>query len=138
MKKYNIREYVVDCVEKEELSKCIMKMKYGFVIREDCTVNHVATPTKFSNYLANGIIPIYSSALKSFSEFDKNQQIGIVYDLNDCKNGLNSVLNNMDKPVVADEMKSKCKNAFDSYYSKDKYIREIADKLGRIIKMSKK
>jgi len=51
IKEQGICNYAVDFVDKDELSERIKGIKYGFVIREDCTVNAVATPTKFSNYL---------------------------------------------------------------------------------------
>lgn len=34
---------------------------YGFVLREDTTVNHVATPTKLTEYCAFGIVPILNT-----------------------------------------------------------------------------
>lgn len=51
-----------------ELPAAIAAAKYGFVIRDDSVVNRVSTPTKISTYIANGIIPIYSPSLLSFSE----------------------------------------------------------------------
>ena len=51
-----------------ELPAAIAVAKYGFVIRDDSIVNRISTPTKISTYIANGIIPIYSPSLLSFSE----------------------------------------------------------------------
>ncbi len=128
LKKHNIQNYYVDCVGKDELSERIKGMKYGFVLREDCTVNNVATPTKFSNYLANGIIPIYSSALKSFAQYDQ-QSLGIVCELNDTETGVANILEHTAKPLCADEIRKQCQKAFDTYYNKDAYIQRIAAKL---------
>lgn len=133
IKKHGVQNYVVDCVEKEKLSDCIMKMKFGFVIREDHTVNNVATPTKFSNYLANGIIPIYSRALRSFRCFDDKAHIGIVYDLSNHQNDLDAIITYLDKEISADELRQKCEMAFDTYYSVEKYKMEILEKVTQLV-----
>lgn len=133
LQKYGVENYTVDCVPQEELSKQIKGIKYGFIVREDCTVNNVATPTKFSNYLANGIIPIYSSALKSFAEFDRTNQFGIVYDLNEPEAGLCRILEHMNQHVSAKQMQEKCENAFATYYNAAIYRDEIASKLKQIL-----
>ena len=38
-------------VSEGEVDEYIAKCKYGFLIREDNTVNNVATPTKMSTYI---------------------------------------------------------------------------------------
>lgn len=58
----------VDCKPPQDLWQYISRAKYGFVLREDCAVNRVATPTKISTYLANGVIPVYSKCVEAFSE----------------------------------------------------------------------
>lgn len=124
--KHKVKNYEVDCVAKEELSNRIKGMKYGFVIREDSIVNNVATPTKFSNYLANGIIPIYSSALHSFATFDQKNKLGIICDLNSVTEGVESILEHMESSISAKDVYMKCKMAFDSYYNAEQYSDEIA------------
>lgn len=135
LQKFGVKNYTVDCVPQAELSERIKGIKYGFIIREDCAVNNVATPTKFSNYLANGIIPIYSGALKSFAEFDKEKQIGIVYNLNEPNEGIARILEHMEKEISADEMREKCEYAFATYYNSTDYSKKIASKLKEIIKV---
>lgn len=41
-----------------EISEVYRDCHYGFILREDIIVNHVACPTKLIEYLANGIVPI--------------------------------------------------------------------------------
>lgn len=59
---------VIDSKPQDQLWKYVAEAKYGFVLREDSVINRVATPTKISTYLANGIIPIYGSCIEAFSE----------------------------------------------------------------------
>lgn len=134
LQKYDVQNYTVDCVPQEELSEQIKKIKYGFIIREDCAVNNVATPTKFSNYLANGIIPIYSSALKSFATFDQENQCGIIYDLDEPEEGLNRILDHMQLDISADQVRQKCENVFATYYNSAIYRDKLAIKIKSILK----
>lgn len=63
-----LNNVVIDYKSQDELSEAIAHAKYGFVIRDDSIVNRVSTPTKISTYIANGIIPVYSSSLLSFAD----------------------------------------------------------------------
>ncbi len=67
LKKHGVVNYRIDFVPREELNKRLLDCKFGFVLREDTTVNRVATPTKFSTYMASGVIPVFSSCVDGFS-----------------------------------------------------------------------
>lgn len=64
----NLDGVVVDSKPQDQIWKSLAQAKYGFVLREDSVINRVATPTKISSYLANGVIPIYGACIESFSE----------------------------------------------------------------------
>ena len=113
-------------------SKRIQNIKYGFVLREDNAVNNVATPTKFSNYLSNGIIPIYSGAVKSFNEYDEQLNLGVECNLNDTQKGVESILEHIDKNITSAEVKEKCEKAFADYYNQQKYIKELSSKIKEV------
>lgn len=63
---------VIGHAEPDELDGILAKAKYGFVIRDNSIVNRVATPTKISSYISNGVIPVYSPTLQAFSESSAN------------------------------------------------------------------
>ena len=48
-------------VQPSQLSEYYQKANYGFILRDDITVNNVACPTKLVEYLTYGIIPIVLS-----------------------------------------------------------------------------
>jgi len=127
-----VQHYQVDYAPKEVLSEKIQGIKYGFVLREDCAVNNVATPTKFSNYLANGIIPIYSDSLRDFAEVDAEYQIGVVCNIDDLEAGAERVLAHGSQPVDSAVIKQKCQSIFDSYYAQERYIENIREKLNAL------
>lgn len=55
------KEVIIDRKSRDELLALFPEAHYGFVLREDNIVNHVACPTKLVEYLAMGIVPIIDS-----------------------------------------------------------------------------
>ena len=80
LKKYGVKNYRIDYVPSAELGTRFFSAKFGFCIRDDISVNKVATPTKLSNYIANGIIPIYSRCLDSFYNQSRNCNFSLCAD----------------------------------------------------------
>lgn len=122
-KKYKIEHYSVDYVKSSELSSRIGCAKFGFVLREDTVVNQVATPTKLSNYLANGIIPIYSSCLDDFNHQIRNTKYAISIDkLVDDEEIRDKVVNS---PLLGEinplDILVDYQKIFESYYSHQGY-----------------
>lgn len=132
MKANGVKNYKVDYAPKEELSEKIKNCKYGFVLRENCVVNNVATPTKFSNYLANGIIPIYSDVLKSFARVDEEHGVGVVCNVDDISLGVDKVLEHAKRSINVDDLKKKCQAVFETYYNEEKYVEEMRNKIKKL------
>lgn len=124
IKQYEIKNSRVSYAAVSELAEKIRGLKFGFVIREDIILNQVATPTKLSNYLANGIMPIYSGCLKNFSEeMDKCPyaiKLDSIYDEKEIMEKIirNGLMENVDRQAVMQEYK----RVFEIYYCKEKYI----------------
>lgn len=129
IKEAGIENYYVGYAKPTQLAQCIRSIKYGFVIRENVTVNQVATPTKLSNYLANGIIPIYSSCISDFNSQDMKYRTGIVCDVDATDEGVERILGHMKQKIEYEKMREKCKEWFADYYSVDRYIQKIASAL---------
>ena len=51
-------DIIIEAKTHDELLQLYPECHYGFVLREDIVVNHVACPTKLVEYLAMGIVPI--------------------------------------------------------------------------------
>ena len=66
--KYRIKNAEVKFCSLNDIDIELSKFKYGFILREDDIVNRVATPTKMSTYLANGVIPVYTDVIDDFKE----------------------------------------------------------------------
>ena len=66
--KHGLSNVTVASKKQDELPVALARAKYGFVIRDDIAVNRVATPTKISTYMSNGVIPVVSSCVEGFAE----------------------------------------------------------------------
>lgn len=112
------------------LSQEIKQYKYGFIIRENIEINRVATPTKMNSYLASGIIPIYSNVVGAFQENLSNLKYTIPLDL--TGRGIEKLYNLEKNLIKASDVQDEFKKVFSNYYSRTRYIKEIADLLSNI------
>lgn len=65
-------------VDPDDLGKWYEKAEFGLILREDSVVNRVASPTKLTEYLAWGMIPILDS--DEIGDFKKLGFKGMPYD----------------------------------------------------------
>ncbi len=121
----------VTCLTPIELEKALSDIKYGFVLREDISVNNVATPTKISSYLASGVIPIYSACLKDFDARAATMKYAISVESTTVipEKLLKLCFEDIDAYSVFYEIK----DLFDSYYCREKYVEQGGMWLGEII-----
>ena len=132
---YHIKNYSVNYAPANELGEKIRNIKFGFVLRKDVEVNGVATPTKISNYISHGIIPIYSPCLKSFDDYNKkNNSIALQIDLNRMDEGVNRIVDFINEKAISNkEMRDWSLQVFNSYYNQQKYIFSSAKKMEAIL-----
>jgi len=129
---YGVRNYRIDYVNHDDLANRIKSCRYGFVIREDTVINRVATPTKFSNYLSNGIVPVYAECLSSFHKMAMMHGIGIACQIDDLDDAAERVLRHLEKNTDVCECANQCKKVFDTYYNTERYVKQISEFLEKI------
>lgn len=126
IQQHDIKNYSVACVPKEQVKSELENATYGFMLRHDIDVNRVATPTKISSYLSAGVLPIYSTCLKDFHAHAEGKMFACALEPDGDIQGLLDYVNNgVNKEVVSREIK----DLFNTYYSKEDHIRNIADSL---------
>lgn len=131
--KSKIVNFEVKFVNPSELGHLLNQVKYGFVLRDNCEVNRVATPTKISNYLSHGVIPIYSDCLKSFDSINKNSKgFGIVCNTNEIDEGVKRIIKSLSEDFNFKSVEEWCNFIFDTYYNRDKYIIDISTKINKL------
>ena len=136
VQKKGIKDVVVQYIPKEKMNEALMNKMYGFVLREDNIVNRVATPTKLSNYIANGVIPICSSVVEDFSKVTNTFKHVIHVSSNDTA----SIVDEVYKKVMTITQSYSAKNhlqesqlLFDTYYSEKNYIDIVSKKIQQVI-----
>ena len=58
IKKYQIKNYILRSVTPEKLGYYYQKCDYGLLLRDEHILNHVANPTKLSEYMEYAMIPV--------------------------------------------------------------------------------
>ncbi len=137
LEKFGIKNRQVKYVTQEHLSEELQDKKFGFVIRKDTVVNQVSTPTKLSNYISCGIIPIFTEAIRDFTnvmEHNKycmiiRNELGIEKAAEEvCSSDL---LGDIDNDAIYKEYKK----IFESYYSEQLHINMASEKLKKFLRM---
>lgn len=123
IEKARIKNYSVDCVSQDEIDKALADCKFGFIIREDNIINNVATPTKLGTYMANGVIPVYSSTINSFKDLARDYKYLCCVDNN--SDVIESITQMMDTQIEPDKVYEEYKKVFDYYYNKDQYVKDL-------------
>lgn len=130
LKERGIKNYTVQYVRQEELPRVLAGCKFGFIIRDNVVVNNVATPTKLSTYIANGIIPIVSDCIDQYRlYFDGRDYLITVSDSLET----DKIENCMSRDIKADSVFDVFSQFFDDYYNTDKYIKTISLNVSKLL-----
>lgn len=123
IKNTKIKNYSLESVSQDEVDLVLSDCKFGFILRDDTVINNVATPTKMGTYLANGVIPIFSSNIRSFECLSKKfRYLCCVDDLNI----FDKIEELMDRNIEIDQILKEYKTIFQDYYNKQRYIEELS------------
>lgn len=118
-----VKNYSVKFVHQDQLLNEIKQCKFGFIIRHDSPVNYVATPTKLSNYLASGIIPIVTNSVKYFSDILSNTKYNVILD---NLEEIDRVIDLMSYEINAEDVFIEYKDIFNKYFNSKQHINNIA------------
>lgn len=130
LKEKGVKHYEVKRVPKEDVKNELLSANYGFIIREDCIVNRVATPTKFSSYLSSGVIPIFSKCLTDFTQVSSGMKYAM--PLEDDVD-VTSLIGFVNQEVIKDEITAEYERLFSEYYSPEEHTKQLSllfNKLG--------
>ena len=129
-KEKGVRNYSIDYVSPDELNERLAGAKFGFIIRKDDPVNHVATPTKISSYLSNGIVPIFTSAIRDFTALTRDKKYVLQYDAPSYSERLESMLS---EKIDPNEIHKEYLAIFEEYYNDGQYLENCKREIGGII-----
>ena len=132
LKKYQV-EATVDFVHVSQLNQELTKFKYGFLLRKECDVNRVATPTKLNSYVANGVIPIYSNVIEDFKAQLSKTQYALAVDIDHLKEGAKIIAQFNSQEIRTDQIRNQYIELFDNYYNIKKYQTELINKVSSLL-----
>jgi hypothetical protein len=130
IEQYNIQNVQVRYVSLNDLNNELLKYKYGFLLRKDIKVNHVATPTKMSSYLASGVIPVYKDVIKDFSKHINLNNFNLrLTEQDSIEEMANAIISFENSQSDFADLDIHIKNIFDNYFNDNEYIKQIKIKL---------
>ena len=136
IKKKEIKNYEVNYVPNEKINKKLQNIKYGFLLRKINPINYVSTPTKMSTYLANGVIPIFTSAIGDFNNVFKDFRFKIKLNCpcnTESKKIANIILaHHNEEKIESNDVFIDYKEVFNGYYNRSKYINNIKKRINEI------
>lgn len=121
-KKHDVKNITIKYVKQSQINEELKDVKYGFILRDESIVNQVATPTKFSSYISNGIIPIFSSSLTDFTRISlfTTNKVELL-ELNLEKN-TKQILTHMNKDIDMNSIYKDYSKIYMEYYNYSKYV----------------
>lgn len=124
-----VKNYEIKYVKPDQLVNELAGCKYGFIVRAESPVNYVATPTKLSNYMAAGLIPIVSNSVGFFEEILGKAENAVVLNGSD---DLNKIIKIAEKSVSAEDVYKEFSYLFEQFYNTNAHIKQIAEKIKTI------
>lgn len=128
LKKYGVNNYELLFVSLEELDRELSQYEYGFLIRENHSINNVSTPTKMNSYLSVGLIPIYTDVILDFEQNLDLKEYSLKFDFSTSKKEI-AIQVLQQKKINYPEYLAICKNNFLQYYDDEYNCKLITDKL---------
>ena len=125
-KKIGIKNYEIKSVPQEQVRQELKDISYGFVFRKNNIVNRVATPTKFSSYLAAGVLPIYSTCLRDFCRATRKMNIALPLDDNNAGKIAQNIIDFINLEKNKSLIESEIIKLFSIYYSKEYHAEELS------------
>lgn len=127
-----IKNFKIDYVSKETLNERLSQFKYAFLLRENHPVNNVATPTKMNSYLANYLLPIYTSAVHDFAENIELGNYTLCFKTPISPNLIANRIFEFEKNVIDINLfEKKIKLIFENHYNDKKNVEGIIDLLNQ-------
>lgn len=117
-----IKNYSLDCVSQEQVSKVLSECKFGFLIRDNNIVNQVATPTKLCDYLGNGVIPIITNTVRAYADIAQHYEHLYCFGESNKEQVIDAALTN---EVNAADLEIEFKNIMDEYFNPEKFREEL-------------
>lgn len=78
-------KYEIHSGDNDFAVKILRSQDFGFLLRDDTIFNKLASPIKFMEYVANGVVPIVTLYVGDYSAHVQKYKMGIIYNYDDKK-----------------------------------------------------
>jgi hypothetical protein len=126
LRAHSIKSWELDWVAPEKVQSALAEVKFGFAVRENIDVNRVATPTKIANYLASGVIPIYSDCLCGITDILSGTKYSV--PLPDMESA-DPIMEMLKVRCAPDDVYKEYAGLFTKAYNSAEYTKDIGCKL---------
>lgn len=131
VEEYGIKDVNIETVTNKELAERMKNVKFGFVLRGNSIVNNVATPTKLSAYMAAGVMPICTNAIRDFADVSKDMKYVVSLGAIDQKKiediDIGNIVKLCNTEIKFNDVLKEYGKLFENYYSKEAYINELSE-----------
>ncbi len=122
-------KFIILSVPNNEVYKYLNAADYGFLFRENSSVNKVASPTKFAEYMLCGLPVILTEGVGDYSEYTIRNNYGVIINEHELKNPATFdfkafLEKRFDRELIADSGKK--------HFSKASIIGEIVEKFASV------
>lgn len=135
IQKHGIVNAEVKYVHYSKMATELKNVTFGFALREKTPVNEVSTPTKLANYVANGIIPIYTNCIRDFHNISCHKTFKVdIDDVNDIQEReIARILELMDEDLSNEAMVIEFSDYFHTYYNTDWHVNNFANAIRKMV-----
>lgn len=89
--------FIIRSVGYDDVPKFCAAGDFGFLLRQDIVLNHVASPVKFSEYLAAGLGVITSPKVGDISGCVEDSRVGCLVEVGDMNSSVNAIKSLVDQ-----------------------------------------
>ena len=126
-----VKNFSVSSVPPDQMTQALKDVKFGFVLRDNISVNNVATPTKLSSYLSAGVIPIYSTSLIDF--YEKTRDLNYCVPVDDISQIPDKLVDLIENSVDYELLCKEYNHLFNTYYNPDYYTYMYHERLCELL-----
>lgn len=120
--KLSAKEYTIKNLNHESVGRYLNGCDLGFLIRENVTMNRVASPGKFAEYLACGVPLLLSDHIGDFSTQVRDQPYVILLKNNLDNSELESKFRSFRRTILTDEQRKDMNKWAVSHYAREKFL----------------
>jgi hypothetical protein len=129
LKNKSINRFTIKSMAQEEVLSDLINYDFGFLLRDDITMNNVSSPIKFAEYISRGIIPIISHGIGDYSSIVDINDLGIITDGGQIS--IDEINMKLNDGMLPDRLYEASKSCSWDHYIDDYFLHSVSDNLSK-------